>query len=152
MLVLSVILALATKQVDYTAEFVHAPIDLPPNYDKLDKEEKARTGVYVSMPRGFSQPNKVLKLQKSLYGLKQAPRNFFLHLKSKLEHIGFKSQQDLDPCLFVSAWVICLVYVNDTLFYSLKESWIDEVISHLKANEMELQVEGEVAGFLVSMN
>jgi Reverse transcriptase (RNA-dependent DNA polymerase) len=148
MLVLSVILNLATKQVDYTAAFVHAPIDKPPNFDSLSSEEQAKTGVFVSMPRGFSQPNKVLRLKKSLYGLKQAPRNFFLYLKGKLEKIGFKSQQDLDPCLFVSDRVICLVYVDDTLFYSPKEEWIDEVIQQLKDNDMDLEVEGEVAGFL----
>jgi Reverse transcriptase (RNA-dependent DNA polymerase) len=148
MLVLSIILNLATKQVDYTAAFVHAPIDKPPNYDSLSEEEKKKPGVFVSMPRGFVQPNKVLILQKSLYGLKQAPRNFFLHLKGKLESTGFTSQQDLDPCLFISDKVICLVYVDDTLFYSTKEEYIDEVISRLKNSEMDLEVKGEVAGFL----
>jgi Reverse transcriptase (RNA-dependent DNA polymerase) len=39
MLVLSVILGLATKQVDYTAAFVHAPIDKDPNWDKMTEEE-----------------------------------------------------------------------------------------------------------------
>jgi hypothetical protein len=148
MLVLSVILNLATKQVDYTAAFVHAPIDIPPNYNDMSEDEKQRTGVFVNMPRGFTQARKVLKLQKSLYGLKQAPRNFFMFLKEKLENIGFRSQQDLDPCLFISDRVICLVYVDDTLFYSPKESWIDEVIQQLRTNGMDLEVEGEVAGFL----
>jgi hypothetical protein len=41
------------------------------------------------MPRGFGEDGKVLKLKKSLYGLKQSPRNFFLHLKAKLEKVGF---------------------------------------------------------------
>jgi Reverse transcriptase (RNA-dependent DNA polymerase) len=147
MLVLSIILNLSTKQVDYTAAFVHAPIDIPPNFDKMTDEEKRKIGVFVQMPRGFSQYNKVLKLNKSLYGLKQAPRNFFLHLKSKLESIGFVSQQDLDPCLFISDKVICLVYVDDTLFYSAKAEFIDDVIERLRAVEMDLEVEGEVAGF-----
>jgi Reverse transcriptase (RNA-dependent DNA polymerase) len=100
------------------------------------------------MPRGFNQPNKVLKLKKSFYGLKQAPRNFFLHLKSKLERIGFVSQQDLDPCLFISDKVIFLVYVDDTLFYSSKESYINDVIQQLKDKYMDLHFKGEVAGFL----
>jgi hypothetical protein len=100
------------------------------------------------MPRGFIQQNKVLKLHKSLYGLKQAPRNFFLYLKEKLESIGFESQTDIDPCLFVSEKVICLVYVDDTLFYSAKEEFIDSTILKLKESGMDLEVEGEVAGFL----
>jgi hypothetical protein len=148
MLVLSIILNLSTKQVDYTAAFVHAPIDIPPNFDKMTDEEKRKIGVFVQMPRGFSQHNKVLKSNKSLYGLKQAPRNFFLHLKSKLESIGFVSQQDLDPCLCISDKVICLVYVDDTLFYSAKAEFIDDVIERLRAVEMDLEVEGEVAGCL----
>lgn len=148
MLVLSAILGLATKQVDYTAAFVHAPIDRDPNWEKLTKEEKARSGVYVNMPRGFSKPGRVLKLKKSLYGLKQAPRNFFLHLKGKLEAIGFRSEESLDSCLFISDKVICLVYVDDTLFYSPNMQYIDEVIEQLRQQEMDLEVEGEVLGFL----
>jgi Reverse transcriptase (RNA-dependent DNA polymerase) len=111
-----------------TAAFVHAPIDEPPNFTSLSTDKQKKTGVFVAMPRGFSQPNKVLKLKKSLYGLKQAPRNFFLHLKGQLESIGLVSQQDLDPCPFISDKVICLVYVDDTLFYSSKESYINNVI------------------------
>jgi hypothetical protein len=83
MLILSLVLGLATRQVDYTAAFLHAPID---------------EDVYVEMPRGFSEPGKVLKLKKSLYGLKQAPRNFFQHLKNKLERIGFTSTLTTHCC------------------------------------------------------
>lgn len=148
MLILSIILELSTKQVDYTCAFLHAPIDQDPRWNELSEEEQLRSGVYVNMPRGFTQPGKVLKLKKSLYGLKQAPRNFFLFLKDKLESVGFTSMEDLDPCLFVSDRVICLVYVDDTLFYSPKAEFIDEIIAKLKQNGMDLEVEGEVAGFL----
>jgi Reverse transcriptase (RNA-dependent DNA polymerase) len=116
MLVSSEILGLATKQVDYTAAFIHAPIDRDPNWDSMTKEEQSRSGIYVQMPRGFGQAGKVLKLKKSLYGLRQAPRNFFLHLKAQLEAIGFKSQEDFDPCLFMLKNVICLVYVDAHCF------------------------------------
>ena len=37
MLVLSLILNLATRQVDYTAAFLHADIDRDPNYEKHDE-------------------------------------------------------------------------------------------------------------------
>ena len=49
LLILSAELQLATKQVDYTAAFVHAPIDRPPNWDQMTPEEQARAGVYVEM-------------------------------------------------------------------------------------------------------
>ena len=103
-LILSIILNLATMQVNYTAAFVHAMVD---------------TEVFVKMPRGFAEAGKVLRLNKSLYGLQQSPQNFFQHLKSKLEqpHIGFR-QSESDSCLFISDKVLCLVYVDNTLFFS----------------------------------
>ena len=45
LLVLSLILNLATKQVDYTAAFVHAPIDKPPDWDQMSDYKKNRHGV-----------------------------------------------------------------------------------------------------------
>ena len=85
MLILSLILQLSTKQVDYTAAFVHAPIDKDPNYDEMTDEDKRKSGVYIQMPKGFRKPGTVLKLKRSLYGLKQSPRNFFQHLKKNLK-------------------------------------------------------------------
>jgi hypothetical protein len=148
MLILSLILNLATTQVDYTSAFIHAPIDKDPNWDTLSLEEQARSGVYLEMTRGFREPGKVLKLKRSLYGLKQSPRNFFLHLKGKLEKVGFKSCTDIDPCLFVSDKVIALVYVGDTLFFSPRKEYIDDVLKSLEREEVKIEVEDSVAGFL----
>ena len=148
MLILSLILNLSTAQVDYTAAFVHAPIDKNPEWDNMTEEEREKSGVYVQMPRGFTQPGKVLKLKKSLYGLRQSPRNFFQYLKSKLESCGFESNDDVDPCLFVSDKVIALVYVDDTLLFSPKPEYIEEAMAELSASGLELQVEDSVAGFL----
>ena len=90
----------------------------------------------------------MLKLKRSLYGLKQSPRNFFLFLKSKLEAAGFTNHEEIDPCLFLSDKCICLVYVDDTLFYYPKAEYIEEAIAKLKELGMELEVEDSVAGFL----
>lgn len=136
-------LNLATCQVDYTAAFVQADID---------------TDVYVDLPRGWRQLNKmgivdpfkenhVLKLKKGLYGLGQSPRNFFLHLKKNLETCGFK-QSKFDPCLFISDKVICLVYVDDCLFYSPHQADIDTIIEDIRGTGMDLHKEDDVAGFL----
>jgi hypothetical protein len=148
LLIVSIILGLKTCQADYTAAFVQAPIDQPPEWDKMSEEEKAKSGVYVDMPRGFKQPGKVLKLKRSLYGLRQAPRNFFQHLKTNLEAIGFKSQVDVDPCLFISDKVICLTYVDDTLFFSPKQEYIEEAMDKLRLQGMDLEKENDVAGYL----
>jgi hypothetical protein len=104
--------------------------------------------VFVDMPRGFSQQGKCLKLKKSIYGLRQSPRNFFQHLKGKLESAGLVSNSELDPCLFLSDEVICLVYVDNTLFFLPKAEYIDEIIQRLRDNDMELEEESSVGGFL----
>jgi hypothetical protein len=63
MLVLTVILGLSTKQLDYTAAFLHVPIDLPPDFDSMTNEQKNKPGLYVEMPRDFNSLGKVLKLK-----------------------------------------------------------------------------------------
>jgi hypothetical protein len=91
LLILLVILALETKQVNNTLAFIHADL---------------KDDVYVWMVRGFEQKDHLYKLKKNLYGLRQSPLNFFLSLKYGLEARGFK-QSKYDPCLFVSDQVIC---------------------------------------------
>jgi hypothetical protein len=65
MLILSTILGLAMKQVDYTAAFMHAPIDKDPNSETLTEEECSKRGVFIHPPRGFSSTGKVLSLKWS---------------------------------------------------------------------------------------
>jgi hypothetical protein len=125
MLILSIILNLAKRQVDYTEAFVHAPNDKDPKWDKMSAQEKKQSGVYLEMPRGFKQPGNVLKLNRSLYGLHQSPRSFFQHLKAKLEAIGFESQESMDAFLFISDKVIVLAYVDDTLLLSPEVTFIN---------------------------
>jgi hypothetical protein len=134
MLIMSIIFDLATLQVEYIADFLHADIAIPSNWETMTELKKERSGVYIQMPRGFGEDGKVLRLKKSLYGLKQSPRNFFLHLKGKLEKVGF-TQSENDPCLFMNDKVICIVYVDDTLFYYPKESYIQEAFEALIKRE-----------------
>ena len=65
-----------------------------------------------------------------------ALRNIFDHLKANLFKVGF-TQSFTDPCFFISDQVICLVYVDGTLFYSPNKQG------------MNLNVADDVAGFLV---
>ena len=82
LLLLSAQLELETLQVDYTAAFVHAEVDTPPGYEQMSAKEKYRASQFAEMPRGFSEPGKVLRLRKNLYGKKSAPRLWFHHLKA----------------------------------------------------------------------
>jgi hypothetical protein len=130
-----------TRQVDYTNAFVQAEL----------KEE-----VYVEYPRLFgpkSGSDKVLHLLKSLYGLRQAPRTFFEKLKAGLEERGW-IQSEIDPCLFMKAGMICVVYVDDTIFASANEDDLEREITSLgistdaQRHTFQLRNEGEVSAFL----
>ena len=142
MFILSLQLGLASMQVDYVSAFCQAPIE---------------EDVYISIPRGWEtlnemgltekfKPGHVLKLNRSMYGLRQSPRNFFMFLKENLEKAGLK-QSIHDPCLFFSDEVICVCYVDDCLWWSTEQNYIDKVIKKVKEN-MDLEVEDSVNGFL----
>jgi len=131
-LVLTIIMGLENKQIDYTAAFIQAPID---------------TDVYMEMPRLFTTEGKVWKLKKGIYGLKQSPRNYFLHMKGKLESLGF-IQSNADSCLFISSTVICLIYVDDALLVYKDHSAVDDLTNRMRDANMLFEEESDVAGYL----
>ena len=143
MFILEVLLDLKSKQGDVTCAFLHA--DLGP-------EET----VYVEMPLGFNVKSKngkrqVLKLNKTLYGLRQSPRAFWKYITEKLEACGLK-QSKFDPCLFIGPDVMCIVYVDDLIFWSRDVAKIDKVGMELCKLGVALEQEDNAAGFLgVSM-
>ena len=133
LLIMSILMQLETKQIDYTAAFVHADIDCV---------------VYVDMPQGFREAGKVWRLKKSLYGLAQSPRNFFLHTKKQLTmKFGFV-QSEADPCLFISRDIICLIYVDDALLFYKDKVAMDRLASAMKDAKVAFREEEDVAGFL----
>ena len=141
LLILSIILKLETKQVDFTLAFVQA---------------KADPGTYIEMPRMFEKEGYILELNRNLYGQRDAPIKFYEHLRHGLEERGFTSSQ-FDPCLFKSTTVMILTYVDDCIFFSRTEEDIDSIIDLLKSGRLPdgsdgtiylLEVEGDYAGFL----
>jgi hypothetical protein len=131
-----------TRQVDYKNAFAQAEL----NED-----------VYVECPRLFglaSGKDKVLHLRKSLYGLRQAPRTFFEKLRAGLLERGW-IQSEIDPCLFLRVGMICVVYVDDTIFASASVEDLDAMITSLgiinsddQRHTFALRDEGEVSAFL----
>ena len=136
LLVASLAFDLKTRQVDYVNAFAQG-----------DLEEE----VYLEIPKGFRADSDdgeeyVLKLKKSLYGMVQSPRNFFNKLSSALHARGFRSSK-IDPCLFIHEDMICLVYVDDCIFFARDVSKIEAMIEDLK-RDFKLEMEGEVSAFL----
>ena len=112
-LIIEILLQLKSKQGDITAAFIH---------EKLEENEK----VFVEIPKYFYQYDKwgkkrVLSLKKTLYGLCQRPRYFCKYLTQKLITSGM-IQSNLDPFLFIGDKVICIVYVDDLIFWAKDES------------------------------
>ncbi len=92
LLIMSIVLGLATRQVDYTLAFVQADLDVE---------------VYCEMPKRYERPGYIFKLKKSVYGLRQSPLNFFKTLKKGLEDRGFRQSKN-EPCLFLSEIRSCV--------------------------------------------
>jgi len=139
MFILEVLLGLKSKQGDVTCAFLHADV------------EPGET-IYVDLPLGFNVKSKngkrqVLKLNKTLYGLRQSPRAFWKYITEKLEQCGLK-QSKFDPCLFVGPNVMCIVYVDDLIFWSRNEAHIDNVAMELCKLGVLLEQETDAAGFL----
>jgi hypothetical protein len=130
-----------TKQVDCTNEFAQA---------ELDEE------VYFEPPKLFeirSGKDLVLKLLKILYGLKQAPRTFFEKLRAGLLERRF-TQSEFDSCLFMKKGIICVVFVDGTIFAGPDRALIDAEIQGMgvsskeQSHSFDLRDEGEVGDFL----
>jgi hypothetical protein len=131
----------ATRQVNYINAFAQA--------------EMGET-VYVEPPR-FVGPKSgkdlVLLLLKSLYRLKQAPRTFYEKLCEGLLERGFV-QSDIDPCVFMKAGCICVIYVDDTIFAGPDAEKLAKEITSLgvsndeNQHSFQLRDEGEIGYFL----
>jgi hypothetical protein len=114
----------ATRQVDYTNASAQAEM----------QEE-----VYVEPPKLFATCNgtdRILKLLKSLYGLKQAPKTFYEKLSAGLKQRGF-IQPKHDTCLFLKQDLICVIYVDDTIFSGPDKVKIAEEIAGLGVSKYE---------------
>ncbi|MGH3055543.1 MAG: reverse transcriptase domain-containing protein, partial [Gaiellaceae bacterium] len=134
MMTMGSVMDLKSVQVDYNNAFAQARLKEP---------------IYVEIPRGFSSNydgNKVLKLNSSLYGLRRAAERWFDKLSNGLKKRGFR-QSSVDPCLFFHGKMICLIYVDDCLFFARKESDIHTMIKDLR-NEFDSVVEDDVSTYL----
>jgi hypothetical protein len=137
MLILSASLDLKTFQVDYSDAFAQAHL----------KEE-----IYLKLPQGSTGKHgkdTVLKLQQSLYGLKQAALCWFDKISEGLVELGwYRPLGVLEPCLFVKDGIICLIYVDDCLFFGRDDTKIRALVREIQDAGFELTIEEDVYAFL----
>ena len=65
----------------------------------------------------------------------------------KLKTCGLE-QSKFDPCLFVGTKVICVVYVDDLIFWSKDTLAINDSAMQLRELGLDLKQEDDAAGFL----
>lgn len=106
--------------------------------------------IYMELPEGFKQNNKVCKLNKALYGLKQASRAWNEKFNDFMIRNGFK-QCNSDACLYVKVQngitIYVLLYVDDILIFCSDLKRINTVKS-LLSNEFEMTDMGKASTFL----
>ena len=140
LLIISEIIGLNTKALDFVLAFPQADLDTP---------------VYMEIPIGISidgidqNRDYVLRLRKSLYGLKQASSNWYSCLKEALEKRGFKESL-ADPCVFMKANMVILVYVDDCILIAKHSDIINDFIEslHKGPENFEFTDEGSMDRYL----
>jgi hypothetical protein len=147
-LLLSTILDLKQRQVDYTQAFPQAPLT-EPVYMKIPQ------GWYVDAQTGtlhqhsdptYNHRDQYIRLKRNLYGCKQATWNWFRHLRNGLLAEGFR-QSKADPCLFLRQDCILIVYTDDCIFFAEEDSTIDALIANLSKTYL-LEDQGLVQDYL----
>jgi hypothetical protein len=138
MFILEILLGFKSKQGDVLCAFIHGEFEPGEN-------------IYVEMPLDFSQHSKdgtrkVLKLKKTHYRLCQSPQAFWKYITEKLKTCGLE-QSKFDPCLFVGTKVICVVHVDDIIFWSKDTEDINSSAMQLRELGVDLEQEDNIAGF-----
>jgi hypothetical protein len=70
--------------------------------------------VYTWMPKGFTKPNMIWKLQRALYGLRKSPRLWQKEATRVLLKLNLQPIPE-DPCVFVTHDIIIFFYVDDII-------------------------------------
>lgn len=137
LLTLAVTRNLCTTQIDFKNAFVQSTLPEP---------------IYVELPPGGygnhpENKGQVLEVHKSLYGDRRAPKLWYIHLRTKLEEIGFNVDKN-DACLFVKPGCIFVTYVDDGIFIAEDQSVIDQVLKDLDTQGLDFEEMGSLMDYL----
>jgi hypothetical protein len=77
----------------------------------------------------------------------RALKYYWKYIAKKLEACGLE-QSKFDPCLFVGNKVICVVYVDDIIFWNKDTLMINSSAMHLRELGVDLEQEDDATGFL----
>ena len=111
-----------SQSIDFTYDFAQAAIPSGETF-------------LIELPWDFKsdggQDDVVIKLKKILYVPAKAAHPYYEKLRNGLLESGFV-MNNVDPCLFMSKTVICVVYVDDCFFWARSKSEIDNIMKSFK--------------------
>jgi len=147
LLLLTSVLNLHSRQVDYTQAFPQAPLE-DPVYMKLPQGwyADATGNLTQHQDPSYHDNRHYISLKRNLYGCRQAARNWFAHLTKGLLAHGFK-QSIHEPCLYLRHDCIMIIYTDDCLIFSKNSSTIDTLIRSLN-DSYQLEDQGSVSDYL----
>lgn len=87
--------------------------------------------VFMEVPKGYENNNKVCKLNKALYGLKQAPLNWNTRFTNFLKKTGLEPLKS-ERCVFKSETLILAIYVDDGLLIGHDKFKLNDFLEKLK--------------------
>ena len=106
MLIFQCILGFQSQSIDFTNAF--SQVDIP-----------SGDPVFIELPMDFKsdggQHEVVIKLKRILYGKAESTRLWYENLRNGLLDHGFVMSK-VDPYLFMSKTLICVLYVDDCIF------------------------------------
>ena len=148
MLILSSMLGLASRQVDFVQAFPQAPLEddvhmrIPPGFAHDPNTNQLRQ---TADPK-FKDFQHCIKLKRNLCGCKQASRNWFLFLTEGLKKDGFVPSES-DPCLFLRHDAVMCLHTDDCCIFALDSATIDNLLKS-PSTEFILKDEGSTEDFL----
>ena len=71
--------------------------------------------MYIRLPPGFRQPNKVARLNKAFYGLRRLPLLWQTKFTVVLKELGF-SEVPQKLCVIIKGGIIYFFFVDDIVF------------------------------------
>ena len=121
---LRMVLALAAVKDYYIVKFDIKTAFL---YGEIQEE------IYMRLPEGYEEQDKICKLKKALYGLKQAPKTWNKRFTNTLKKQGLE-QLSTESCLFKTedGTILLAIYIDDGLVVGSDRKKIERLVERLK--------------------
>ena len=133
-MILYVLLALKSKQEDFTDEFLRADVE--------DDEN-----IFVEMPKGFQKIGKVLKLGVIYILFNKVLLPFGKNLTHKFNNYDLV-QSKFNLCFFMRDMFICTVSIDEILFWERNMNGICELSLELLEDVADIEQYYDADGFL----